>query len=180
MLDRFENMKKEQEAETAKRVAEERSKRAASEKQQQGSVTKKDDPPKQTKAPLEPKETPEARPKTPPPAEDVAPAEVKTTEGKNEEQATTSEHAESDKIVGGINVSSILRERKASSASSTKDQNDDEWADDQKDSNPAADVQKDPLATEATADKTVDEGLKCIARYSYEKSEKKNSYSAID
>ena len=169
---RFENLKKESEAETAKRVAEERSKRAATEKQQLGAAGKKDDPPKQPKVPAVPKETPPARPKTPPPVEDVPPTEEKTTESQTVEQSPAVEKEESDKIVGGINVSSILRERKSSSSSSSKkDENEDEWADDQNESDSTRNVQKDPPTAETPAE-APNEGLKCIARYGYEKGER--------
>ena len=74
------------------------------------------------------------------------------------------------KVVGGVNVSSLLRQRKASS-SSTKNEDEDEWAEDHTANNQQQfnNARRSP-SPEHSSNNNQNEGIKGIARYSYQKS----------
>ncbi|CAF1240148.1 unnamed protein product [Rotaria sordida] len=132
---KFENMKKEQESETAKRIADVRKNRVATEQQKQQSNNDDQENVKQQETILTTKETPRepspTRPKTPTEPE-VSTTNQDENDDNNIETVTSSttneENKENpDKFVGGINVTSLLRQRKTSSSSSKKDDDEDDW-----------------------------------------------------
>ncbi|CAF3533184.1 unnamed protein product [Rotaria socialis] len=145
---RFENMRKEQESESAKRVAEERKKRANAE--QRKAQPKGDDHEKNTQHEIvvvtkeSNREPSPVRPKTPTESE-LSTSNIPENNENNTETVTSTtneaieEHTE--KFVGGINITSLLRPRKTSSSSSKKDDDDDdnEWAVENDENNQQAD-----------------------------------------
>jgi hypothetical protein len=177
---RFENMKKEQEEEAARRVAEERSKRATHDQQSSSNgngngYTK----PKQQEAPPVVSSPPPSipRPETPP----SAPVQVSHSSiyqnvanqfANHPTSPSVETKEETNRFVSGVNVSSLLRQRKASSSSSKneEEEEEDEWAQDHHSFNQYQPPQhQSPSPTPATGQSS-NEGIKCIARYSYQKS----------
>lgn len=138
---RFENMKKEQEEEAARRVVEERNKRVAVDGQIKS-------PAKEESRVVAPEPTIYENLSVPP------------------------QPTDSTKIVGGIDVSSLLRQRQPSSSSSKKDEDEDEWAVEDAHHQPhAATPSSAPTAPAApSVQPEMNEGIRCIARYSYQKS----------
>jgi len=115
---RFENMKKEQDEDAAKRVAEERHKRAANDHQSTNNGhnnVKQQEIPAVSRQPI--------REPSPPPAQ-VSNSTIYENIGNTYEtqRSTTNEekNEETAQFIGGVNVSSLLRQRKTSSSSSKK------------------------------------------------------------
>ena len=169
---RFENIRKEQEAEAARRVAEERKKRETNEKKLQASQEKKEAPPKTTVAATEEK----PREPSPPPQ----PKETKPSEPEPEPEPTaTTDEDDADRVTGGFNVSSLLRQRLAATPPPTPDREDDEWDVDKNTTNEpvsltATSSSGNPL--EVAEEPAANEGLRCVARYSYEKGERRDLF----
>jgi hypothetical protein len=172
---RFENIKKEQEEEAAKRVAEERNKRAAND---QKSTSNGHDKFNHSEIPSAPKQTirepsPPAvhRPETPP---QVFNQTIYENMGNQfETQPSTTINEGLSQFVGNVNVSSLLRQRKTSSSSSKNENEDDEWAIDHKSHNQQQSYQRSPspaVQSEQPSNNNHNEGIKGIARYSYQKS----------
>lgn len=151
-------MKKEQETEAAKRVAEERSKRAAHDQQSQHTTSNGHEKVKQPETPPI-NNQPIQEPYSPP----VHQPNIQSS--PIYENFSNKSETQQEKIVGGVNVSSLLRTRKASSSSSKND--DDEWAENNHNEpyrNPS------PVPAVQSQQPINDEGIRCIARYSYQKS----------
>lgn len=177
LFSRFENMKKEQDEEAAKRVAEERSKRAANDQQSASNghdkVKPQEVPPVSKQAVREPSPPPVPRPETPP-AQMSHPTIYENLghQFENQRPATYEEKKEEpNQFIGGVNVSSLLRQRKASSSSS-KNEEDDEWADDRQSYNEQQQqpARRSPSPTPEVQSSNPNEGIRCIAHYSYQKS----------
>jgi hypothetical protein len=120
-------MKKEQEEETAKRVALERSKRAGQEKKPNINSVNQDT---SQIVDLLPNEHDKVQESSIVPIDPVTPVETNVSiERQIECQTSTDNTNEPDKFIGDINVSSILRQQRISSSSSTNDDEikDDEW-----------------------------------------------------
>lgn len=141
-------MKKEQEADAAKRVAEMRKKRATVDEQQTtqtvpvassnaGKINNQPTPQEQ-KAETSPSEL-----TAPPPPEKPADQTESNSDAPAADDAQTREEPpteiptpvvedekkdEAERFVGGVNVSAILRQRKVSSSSSKNEDDEDEWA----------------------------------------------------
>lgn len=142
-------MRKEQEAEAARRVAEERRKREVNEKKLQATpvVEKK------------------AREPSPAAVEEIKPVEPTVT--KDEDNG--------DRMMDDTNVSSLLRQRLATTPPPTPDREEEEWNEDKNFTNEPP-AQPEPTITsddqiEASEETAVDEGLRCIALYGYDKGE---------
>ena len=199
---RFENIKKEQEEEAAKRVAEERNKRAVNEKQAtsnghnkvkeqevppvshqpvRGPSPPRNPIPQQERPPMsyQPIREPSPPPVVQPERYPAVPTYEQDTSiyqniGNQFENQQTTANEEQTRFVGGVNVSSLLRQRKNSSSSSKND--DDEWADNHQSSNYQQEPQRrSPSPTPVHSSNNnnnnhQNEGVKCIARYSYQKS----------
>lgn len=173
---RFENMKKEQEEEAARRVAEERNKRASHD-QQSASNGNGHAKPKQPEAPLVSSPPPPAalpRSASPPPASvQISNPSIYQNLGHqfaNEPTSPSEEKKEEiNQYVGNVNVSSLLRQRKGSSSSS-KNEEEDEWAEDHHSSNQYQPSQQRNPSPIPAANHSSNEGIKCIARYGYQKS----------
>jgi len=178
---RFENMKKEQEEEAAKRVAEERNKRAVNDQQSTSNghdkFKQQEIPPISKQTIREPSPPPMPRPETPPPSQTFSPSMYANIGNKLETQRSiTNEEKkeETTKIIGGVNVSSLLRKRKTSSSSSKNGNDDDEWAVDHKSYNQQQPSRRSPspvIQSEQSSNNNNNEGIRCIARYSYQKTE---------
>lgn len=173
---RFENMKKEQEEEAARRVAEERNKRASHD-QQSASNGNGHAKPKQPEAPLVSSPPPAALPRSasPPPASvQISNPSIYQNLGHqfaNEPTSPPEEKKEEiNQYVGNVNVSSLLRQRKGSSSSSSKNEEEDEWAEDHHSSNQYQPSQQRNPSPIPAANHSSNEGIKCIARYGYQKS----------
>jgi hypothetical protein len=176
-------MKKEQEEEAAKRVAEERNKRAVND---QKSASNGHDKVKQQEIPFVPKQQPIRepspppipRPETPPPAPQIFSPSIYENIGNQFEtqRSITNEEKkeETTKLVGGINVSSLLRQRKTSSSSS-KNEDEDEWNVDRKSYNQRRSPSPTPIIHSEQLSNN-NEGIRCIARYSYQKSRQIKSF----
>jgi hypothetical protein len=174
---RFENIQKEQEEEAAKRVAEERNKRAAND---QKSTSNGHDKFNHSEIPSAPKQTirepsPPAvpRPETPPQVFNQNIYENMGNQFETQRSPTIKE--EPTQFVGNVNVSSLLRQRKTSSSSSKNEDDDDEWAIDHKSHNQHQSYQRSPSPTpvvqsEQSSNNNHNEGIRGIARYSYQKS----------
>ena len=150
-------MKKEQEAEAARRVLEERGKRTAYEKQHQQTIASE---PVKSRVPETPKPSL--------PVQAVVPASVVASvdQDKTEEKEESSPpaiiaDAEPVQVVENVPVAPSSQ----SIETETKNDSDDEWSS-KTDEVPAT---TEPSEPSATVD--LDEGLKCIARYAYEKSQ---------
>lgn len=173
-------MKKEQEEEAAKRVAEERQKRTTVEQQVQQKPAANGNGHSAVKPQEIPKEPVRAPSPTPPPAPAPQQTIYENFADHYQSHPSTSvneeKQAEPVKIIGGINVSSLLRSRKASSSSKNEDDDEDEWAADHHHAHeqpsvrprspspaPAVHSQKSPGAHQH-------EGVRCVAHYSYQKS----------
>ncbi|CAF0769216.1 unnamed protein product [Adineta ricciae] len=178
---RFENMKKEQEEEAAKRVAEERNKRAANDQKLASNGHAKVNhsevsPPPATQPKRDPS-PPAPQPVAPPPPTQVyTPTVYENTSNNFEPQRSTAKE-EPVTFVGNVNVSTLLRQRKASSSSSKNGENDDdEWTEEPQAHQQPSTWQRDPSPTpvhqpEHSADNGQDQGIRCIAHYSYQKTE---------
>jgi len=144
---RFENMKKEQEEETAKRVAEERQKRSI-----QSNSQRIESPPAAAPAATLISKQVESPPAAPIPSN--IPVQQEPT-----------------RVVTTVDVSSLLRQRQPSSSSSKHEDDEDEWAVDHQ-SRQQINQQRSPspIVPNSNNDRP-DEGIRCIARYSYEKTE---------
>lgn len=156
-------MKKEQEEEAARRVAEERTKRASHD-QQSSSNGNGHAKPTQQEAPVV----------SPPPAPvQVTNPSIYQNLGNQFANQPTSPTAakedETNRFVGGVNVSSLLRQRKTSSSSS-KNEEEDEWAENHHPSNQYQPPQQRSPSPIPSAGQSFNEGIRCIARYSYQKS----------
>ena len=179
---RFENMKKEQEEEAAKRVAEERSKRTVNEQQAQQKQPPTSNGHEKAKqqdvAPVakEPVRAPQPEPALP----QVSSPDIYENMGQKFETQRSipveKKQEEPVKSVGGINVSSLLRQRKPSSSSSCFD-DDDQWADDrhshtqpQSETNHRTPSPTPVVHSPPSSNTDHNEGVKCMARYSYQKS----------
>ena len=174
-------MKKQNEEETARRIAEERSKLLAADQKAkaQGNGTVKH---------VEPSNVPReiVRPLSPP-AVSHAPEQIYENishQFQRSQQVHAPHQTEAEKIVGGVNVSSLLRNRRtSSSSSSSKNQevNEDEWADDYNTNNHQPPIeQRNPSPVpvqqiDSHSNGHHNEGVRCIARYSYQKGERKPS-----
>jgi hypothetical protein len=187
MMVRFENMKKAQEEEAAKRIADERNKRVASERQVEsnGSTTSNG---KQHALPVTSNESvrtlpvstivhPSATSTMAMPSSSIyenLPAHVPIERTSTDNDKPTTPTA----LIAGVDVSSLLRQRKDSSPASNKaDDNDDtEWADDHHTNNNHVEVtRKSPsptpvISTNNSFNGNQHDGVRCIARYSYQKS----------
>ncbi|CAF0848451.1 unnamed protein product [Rotaria sp. Silwood1] len=183
---RFENMKKEQEEEAAKRVAEERNKRAVTDQhsqQRQQSTSNGHDKVKQQEIPSttfnqpirEPSPPPAPQPQTPSLPVSSSTIYENLSNHFETQRSTTYEEKQEEptRFVSGVNVSSLLRQRKTSSSSSKND--DDEWADHSESHNQQQLFRRSPSPIPATQSQQPsnnnNEGVKCIARYSYQKTE---------
>ncbi|CAF2566041.1 unnamed protein product [Rotaria sp. Silwood2] len=199
---RFENMKKEQEEEAVKRVAEERNKRAVNDQQsqqKQPSANNGHDKFKQQEIPstaFKQQEIPSTafnqsiREPSPPPSPPAPQPQTPSLPVSNSsiyqnlsnnfetQRATTYEEKQEEPVrfVGNVNVSSLLRQRKASSESSKND--DDEWADNSESHHQQQSFGRNPSPTPVTQtqqslnnNNNNTEGVKCVARYSYQKTE---------
>ena len=162
-VSRFENMKKEQEEEAAKRVAEERTKRATHDQQSASNGNGHAKP--------KPQEAPVVSPQ-PAPVQVTNPSIYQNLGNQFANHPTSPSAAkeeETNRIVGGVNVSSLLRERKTSSSSS-KHEEEDEWGENHHSSYQYQPPQQRSPSPIPTAGQSSNEGIKCIARYSYQKS----------
>ena len=175
-------MKKEQEEEAAKRVAEERSKRTVNEQEAQQKQPPTSNDHQKTKqqdvAPVVKK--PDRAPQPEPALPQVSSPDIYENMGqKFEAQRSIPVEKKQEapaKSVGGVNVASLLRQRKPSSSSSCFD-DDEQWAEDrqshiqpqsetkQRTPSPAPIVHSPPSNSTDHS-----EGVKCMARYSYQKS----------
>ena len=181
-------MKKEQEEEAAKRVSEERNRRAADDQRfqqrQQSTSNGRHQIKQQEMSPMsyqpirQPSPPRISRSETPP--SPVSSSAIyqnigdrytrqisATNEEKNEEPA---------RFIGGVNVSSLLRQRKTSSSSKSED--DDEWTDDHYLNNQqhsfTRSLSPTPAIQSEQSSNSYNEGIKCIARYSYQKGKPMN------
>jgi hypothetical protein len=172
-------MKKEQEEEAAKRVAEERNKRAVNDKQSTSNgheKIKQQEIPSVSFQPMRgPSPPPPSaaihRPQTPPspPTQEFNPTIYENIGNQFETQRSTT-NEETNRLVSDVDVSSLLRQRKASSASSKND-DDDEWAVDHKSYYQQQPERRSPSPTPVQSNNNNhNEGVKYIARYSYQKS----------
>jgi hypothetical protein len=171
-------MKKEQEEEAAKRVAEERNKRAVNDKQSTSNghekIKQQEIPPVSYQPMRGPSPPPPSvaihRPETPPspPTQEFNPTIYENIGNQFETQRSTT-NVETNRLASGVDVSSLLRQRKASSSSSKND--DDEWAVDHKSYYQQQPDRRSPSPTPVQSNNNNhNEGVKYIARYSYKKS----------
>ncbi|CAF3164907.1 unnamed protein product [Rotaria socialis] len=172
---RFENMKKEQEA--TKRVAEERNTRTTHDQQSQQKqpstsnghekVKQPEIPPTYNQPVREPSPTPVRQPEIQLPS--VTNSIIyENLDSRFETQRSEEKQVESNKFIGGVNVASLLRARKASSSSSKHDDDDDEWADNHQHQSYRS---PSPIPAAQPEPPSNNEGIRCVARYSYEKTE---------
>ncbi|CAF0991504.1 unnamed protein product [Adineta steineri] len=195
---RFENMKKEQEEEAAKRVTEERNKRAVNEQQSTSNgnsnghskINHSEIPPAPQQPSVREASPPPSthRSETPPPAlpQISAPSVYENMAHKYEPQQSIPKYEsqqpipdyekteEPIKFIGNVNVASLLRQRKTSSP--THEDDDDDWAEDHPSYNQPQYEQRSPsprsvVPSEQPSNNNHNEGIKCVARYSYQKTE---------
>ncbi|CAF1340639.1 unnamed protein product [Rotaria magnacalcarata] len=174
---RFENMKKEQEEEAAKRVAEERNKRTTHDQKSQQKqpstsnghekIKQPEIPPTYNQPARAPSPSPICQPEIQLPSV-TTPIIYENLDSRFETQRSEEKQVESNKFIGGVNVASLLRARKASSSSSKHDDDDDEWADNHQHQSYRS---PSPIPAAQPEPPSNNEGIRCIARYSYEKTE---------
>ena len=152
-------MKKEQEAEAARRVAEERGKRTTYEKQHQQTIASE---PVKSKVEETPKPSSLVQAAVPAPAPVVpSPDQDKPEESKKSSPPAMAAADEPVKVVEKAPVAPLSIPIKTE----TNNSDDDEWNDE------TNEVPRSSEPLEPSTSEAPDEGLKCIARYAYEKSQ---------
>ena len=179
-------MKKEREDETAKHIIEQRNKRHIDEQQTQQSINNGFNYVNQQDIPLtinQPIRQPSPPPYIASPAVSTLPEtasniymNISTQSNTQDVIINKEENNESARLVHGVNVSSILRQRKVSSSSSKND--DDEWNDNYNSNYQNQPLRRSPSPTSAPeSGQTLNnnnEGIRCIARYSYQRGKYNN------
>jgi hypothetical protein len=134
------------------------------------SIPQQERPPMSYQSIREPSPPPITQPErsSSPPAQEFNSSIYQNIGNQFETQRSATNEA-TNQFVGSVNVSSLLRQRKTSSSSSKND--DDEWADDRQSYNQQSERRSPSPVQSSNNNNNQNEGIKCMARYSYQKTE---------